>query len=68
MTFLLPKGPMLTKTNKIHKNVKIENFLKKEKKWCRDMVERELPTKFGLDPIVAVSEKLELMDGWTPAP
>ena len=40
---------MLTKTKKNRKNLKIENF-EKRKKWSGDMVERELPTKFGLDP------------------
>ncbi len=37
---------MLTKTKTIRKNLKIENF---EKKRSEDMVERELPTEFGLD-------------------
>ncbi len=38
---------MLTKMKINHKNLKI---LKKEKKRPGDMVERELLTKFGLDP------------------
>ncbi len=44
---------MLMKTKKIRKNLKIEKFEKtnkKKKKWSGNMVEKELPTKFGLDP------------------
>ncbi len=40
---------MLTKTKIIRKNWKIQNF-EKRRKWSGDMVERELPSKFGLDP------------------
>ncbi len=41
---------MLTKTKKTNrKNLEIENFEKRQKR-SGDMVERELPTKFGLDP------------------
>ncbi len=39
---------MLMKKKKICKTLKIENF-EKTKKWSGDMVERELPTKYGLD-------------------
>ena len=48
LKFLLPQGPMLTKMKKNRKNLKIESF-EKRKKLSGDMVERELPTKFGLD-------------------
>ncbi len=34
---------------KNRKNLKIENSGKREHKWSGDMVERELPTMFGLD-------------------
>ncbi len=43
---------------KNRKNLKIENFEKKER--FGDMVERELPTKFGLDPC---SGSLRMTDG-----
>ena len=50
LKLLLPQGPILTKTKKKIINIwKIENF-EKSKKWSGDMVERELPTKFGRDP------------------
>ena len=41
---------MLTKIKKKRKNLKTENFEKRKKKCSGDMVERELRTKFGLDP------------------
>ncbi len=43
-------APMLTNTKKKIVEVSKLKSLKKEKKWSGDMVERELPTKFGLDP------------------
>ena len=39
---------MLTNRENIYKNFKIENFEKRKN--GLDMVERDLPTKFGLDP------------------
>ena len=59
LEFLLTWGPMLTKTKqklirklKILKKRKKKNKkqTKKKKKWSGDMVEREVPTTFGLDP------------------
>ncbi len=40
LIFLLPYDPIK----------KIENLKKKKKIWSGDMVDRYLPTKFGLDP------------------
>ena len=50
---------MLTKTKTNRKKLKVENF---EKKMSGDMMERELPTKFGWIN-AAVSKKPYFTDG-----
>ncbi len=49
---------MLTKRKKNRKNWKLDIL---ENKWSGDIVETELPTKFGLDPC-SVSEKAQFAD------
>ncbi len=49
LKFFYPIGSHVNENEKKNrKNLKIENFEKRN--WSGDLVERELPTKFGLDP------------------
>ena len=45
-----PIGSHVNENEKNHKHLKIENLKKVKKKSSANMVERELPSKFGLDP------------------
>ncbi len=51
MKFSLPEDLMLRKTTTKKKSLKFKNpkFLKTEKKWSGDMVDRYFSTKFGIN-------------------
>ncbi len=62
-------GSHVNENEKNRKNLNIENFEKRKKKWSGDMVDRELPTKYGLDPWSGFREKFtRKVYGRTPAP